>query len=79
MSKRLTNGKLLTRADDNLGDGVFDSIQWCYEVHVKRDLGTQYKSAVLYGNEDCPERIEFYTQAEPKLRDRVAFVWVPEV
>lgn len=67
---------LITRKDDNVGDGVFDSIAWALEQHVKTEDTGIYHSAILYGNEDSPERIDFYTKAEPKVTDKVAYIWL---
>lgn len=66
---------LLTRKDDEVGEGLFDSVAWALEVHVKvLDTGV-YNSAVLYGNEDAPEMIDFYTQVTPLITDKVAWRW----
>jgi len=66
---------LLTRKDDNLGDGLFDSIAWAFSEHVKAPDNEEYKSAILYGNEDCPEMIDFYTSPDPLITDPVAMRW----
>ena len=69
----------LTRKDDNVGDGLFDSIKWALESHVGIADDSRFNSAMLYGNEDAPERIDFYTQAMPLITDKVAWRWpVPE-
>ncbi len=66
---------LLTRKDDNVGKGSFDSIAWAFSEHVgTKDLGN-YQSAVLYGNEDSPDRIDFYLQAEPLVTDKPELIW----
>jgi hypothetical protein len=70
---------LLTRTDDNVGVGLYDSIAWAYEVHVKQPDPRSYNAAILYGNEDAPERIDFYTSPEPLVTDKPAFIWMPEV
>ena len=67
---------LLTRYDDGLGEGIFDSIAWALSTHVKIPDTGEYRAAVLYGSEDSPEMIEFYTQAEPLITDHVAYRWV---
>jgi hypothetical protein len=61
-----------------VGDGVFDSIAWALEVHVKIPDTGKYNAALLYGNEGAPDKIEFYTQREPLVTDKVAFTWKPE-
>jgi len=65
---------LLTRTDDNLGDGLFDSIAWAFEKIGLPD-NPKVKAAVLYGNEDDPERIDFYKQASPKITNHTVMVW----
>ena len=68
----------LTRSDA-VGATPFDSIAWALETHVGIPDTGRFNAAMLYGNEDCPERIEFYTQAKPLITDAVAWVWpVPE-
>ena len=71
----------LTRKDADwvVGDQVsteFDSIAWAFEVHVNRADEGIYHAAMLYGNEDCPAKIEFYTQAEPTVNDAPAWTWL---
>ena len=68
---------LLTRKDDGLGLGgeLFDSIKWAFEEHLKIPDDPRFNSAVLYGNEDSPEMIEFYKVEEPLITTKVDFVW----
>ncbi len=73
----MTNETLLTRKDKGVGDGPFDSIAWAMEVHVKVPDKGKYKAAVLYGNEDSPGMIDFYTQSKPKITDKVIYRWTP--
>jgi hypothetical protein len=68
---------MLTRRDTDVGEGSFDSIAWALNVHVKTHDTGIYHAAILHGNEDCPERIDFYTQTEPKVSDDVAYTWKP--
>ncbi len=69
---------LLTRKNKNVGVGVYDSIAWAFEVHLKEPDNKKYKSAVMYGyNEDSPDRIDFYTVASPKVDSKIARVWFP--
>jgi hypothetical protein len=70
---------LMTRHDADLGVGLFDSIAWAFEVHVRKPDDSRYQAAILYGNEDSPERIDFYFEAEPLVTSTVAYTWVPEV
>jgi len=72
----MNNSKtLITRKDYHLGDGVFDSLAWALSEHCKIPDTGEYKAAVLYGNEDSPQRIDFYTQPYPLVTDKVAWVW----
>lgn len=57
----------MTRADADLGEGLFDSIAWAFSEHVKEPDNPAFNSAVLYGNDDAPVRIDFYTQSSPEL------------
>lgn len=66
---------MLTRKDDDVGEGVFDSIAWALEVHCKLPDRGVYNAAILYGNEDAPEMIDFYAQPEPRITDSVAWRW----
>jgi hypothetical protein len=66
---------LLTRKDDTVGAGVFDSIAWAFSEHVKAPDTGEYNSAVLYGNEDAPEMIDFYREAVPLVTSHVAYRW----
>lgn len=52
----------LTRHDWN---GQFDSIAWAFEEHLKEIDDGKFNFAVLYGNEDSPEEIEFYESKSP--------------
>lgn len=60
MRKRSGRQQLLNTPDD---------MQWLRDVHVKR-LPGRYKSAVIYGNEDCPTRIDLYKSATPTVDAR---------
>ena len=64
----------LTRSDV-VGSGLFDSVEWAMEVHAKKSDCGQFNSAVLHGNEDCPERIDFYRSAEPDYDDSPDWTW----
>ncbi len=62
----------LTRHD---WSNQFDSIKWALETHVGMQDHGEYNFAVLYGNEDCPERIDFYHSSNPGWQDEVQYVW----
>lgn len=65
----------LTRHDTDVGEGEFDSIAWAMETHVDMIDDGKYQSAILYGNEDDPKRIDFYTEENPRVDTVPAFVW----
>jgi len=48
-----------------------EDMDWLFEVHLpyRRDHD-QWQSAVIHGNEDCPERIELYASADPLYTDQ---------
>ena len=66
---------LLTRHDEGVGEGEYDSVKWAFQTHVHKKDNKRYKSAMLYGNEDAPERIEFFTKASPLYTDKPAYTW----
>jgi hypothetical protein len=45
-----------------------DDIQWLKDVHVK-NIDLVFNSAILYGNEDCPIKIELFEKKEPLHTD----------
>lgn len=45
-----------------------DDMRWLREVHLPR-LPSKYKSAVITGNEDYPDRIEVYERRDPRVTD----------
>lgn len=65
----------VTRADEGIGEGAFDSIAWVFETHIKEPDDKDVDSAILYGNEDAPERIELYSLASPTITDTPIRVW----
>lgn len=71
----MANETLLTRKDDNVGEGLFDSIEWAFSEHLKEPDNPEFNAAILYGNEDAPDRIDFYREAEPLITSKVARVW----
>jgi hypothetical protein len=46
-----------------------DDLDWLFETHLKHlaDERSKYKSAVLFGNEDCPYMVWLYTSSDPLL------------
>ena len=45
-----------------------DDMRWLREVHLPR-LPAKYKSAIIVGNEDWPDRIEVYERRNPVVTD----------
>lgn len=68
--------RLLTRTDQ-VGVGFYDSIKWAMETHVKEPDNGTYNFAVLYGREDSPDRIDFYTD-EPIVNTPPRRIWERE-
>jgi hypothetical protein len=67
----------MTREDYDVSVGFFDSIAWLFEGHINEADTKEFNFAVLYGNEDCPEKIELW-RCEPKFRDIPDKVWTPK-
>lgn len=68
--------KLLTRADDGLGEGLFDSVAWVMEKIGLKDSGC-YQSAVMHCvNEDSPQQVDFYHLTIPNVNDTPAYSWI---
>lgn len=55
----------LSRKDDGVGVGLYDSIAWIYEVHLKLPDNPAHNSAVITGNEDSPVKILLFTSENP--------------
>lgn len=50
-----------------------NDIEWLFDVHVKGVKPPVWvKSFVLFGNEDCPTKVELFDKAEP-LNDSPSF------
>jgi len=72
----IMKGTFITRSDNELGDGPFNSIRWAYEVHLKTPYGfCDYHFAIMYGNADCPQRIDFFKKASPRFDAKPDYVW----
>jgi len=74
----MTQETWMTRRDD-VGNGPFDSINWLYETVLHEHDHLEYDSALVFGNEDSPSRVEFYTLESPCIQDTPARVWIAEV
>ena len=72
----------MTRHDTDVGVGEFDSIRWLFETVLHEpdpqiaDPDYHCDSAIVFGNEDSPERIEFYCMDSPAIQDTPVRVWV---
>jgi hypothetical protein len=65
---------MLSRRDRHVGAGEFDSIKWAFETHVGKPDDPAYNYAVLYGNEDAPDRIDFWAR-EPQEGVMPRLIW----
>ena len=43
-----------------------DDLEWAKEVH---GVPQNAKAIVIYGNEDAPDKIEWYTKRNPSVND----------
>lgn len=49
-----------------------EDMAWLIEVHLaNRPEFKQFKSAILYGNEDSPEKVELFFDSDPLITDPV--------
>lgn len=53
-----------------------EDMQWLRDVHLP-NLSPNYKCAVIYGNEDWPDRIEVYEDENPTIED-APLVFLPD-
>lgn len=53
-----------------------EDMEWLRDVHLP-DLPNEYQSAIIYGNEDAPDRIDVFMAREPTIDD-VAVVFKPD-
>lgn len=73
----LTNATNMTRKDEGIGEGQFDSIAWLFECHVTElnDDGS-YNSAIVHcANEDYPEKVFFYRSEMPLHNAEPDLTW----
>lgn len=49
-----------------------ESMKWLFEVHLPFICGNKshFRSAILFGNEDYPKRIELYQSLNPNYKDQ---------
>ena len=53
-------------------------MEWLRDVHLK-GLGSEYQSAIINGNEDCPDTIEVYLNRAPLYTDEpIVFTLTPD-
>jgi hypothetical protein len=57
---------------------TLDDMRWLYQTHLKKfpQLWYTFKSAYIFGNEDCPCKIELYTKLEPLYTTKPKKVFV---
>lgn len=53
-----------------------EDMRWLSNTHICTAL--RPKSAVLWGNEDCPERVELYAQRNPEIADMPLAVYISD-
>ncbi len=47
-----------------------EDMQWLFDVHVKNlHVSWKPRSAIIFGNEDSPERIDLYPRRDPLWTD----------
>lgn len=46
-----------------------EDMKWLKDVHLPSLDPSRHKSAILHGNEDCPERIDVYVSPDPLHTD----------
>lgn len=63
--------KILTRHDTEAFGKKFDSIKWALDTYVKGHDSGKYKFALLFGEENAPEKIEFYSRRDQKTPELV--------
>lgn len=53
-----------------------DDFEWLMDVHVKDQSLARCRSAVIYGNEDCPDKIELWFAYYPLAYEMPAATFV---
>lgn len=48
-----------------------EDLEWLFSTHLSwmANHAHKFKSAILYGNEDAPERIDLYTSRDPLFEE----------
>ena len=71
----------LTRNDCPHDSSVknFDSIRWALELHARVMDTKRFNSAIIYGGNLTPTKIEFFESAEPDEDARPDWVWGPSI
>lgn len=48
-----------------------DDLNWLFTTHIKGSVDRRelVRSACVYGNQDCPSRVELYERSEPYITD----------
>lgn len=45
-----------------------EDMQWLRDVHLPKLSLKKFKSAMIYGNSDCPEKVALYRSANPGVK-----------
>ena len=57
-----------------------EDMRWLLQTHLKEHANApavwKAKSAMLHGNEDCPQKIELYAKAEPRYDSKPSAAFV---
>jgi hypothetical protein len=50
-----------------------EDIAWLETTHLKKhkEVHGKFNSFILYGNEDCPDRVELYKKKEPTINSKI--------
>ena len=48
---------------------TFDDCQWLRNTHLGGRTDLMFGSFMLYGNEDCPTKVDLYPDADPLVTD----------
>jgi hypothetical protein len=54
-----------------------EDIQWLRETHGDIRMSPEVQSAILYGNEDCPDLVELFASPFPSVTDSPVGFLVP--
>lgn len=64
----------MTRKDEGLGEGLYDSIAWAFEVHICKADTKEFNFAIAYENNSGLFKIELWRK-EPQYNTPADFIW----